>query len=211
MPSMLSRKRCVLAVAAMLCGAFGVSPCAAHDDHAKRDQTKRAAAQNVRVSLPDTPLTDQDGRRTRFRNDALGDRIVIIDFVFTTCTTVCPVVSAVLADAQKKLGERVGSDVALVTVTVDPVRDTAARLKEYGTRLGAGPGWTWLTGAPPQVQEVLKAFGAYTLNFNDHPPLVFVGDARSGQWMRFYGFPSADQLLKAVDALTAARKAARGG
>jgi protein SCO1/2 len=195
----------------MLCGAFGLPPAAAHDDHAKRDQTKRAAAQSVRVSVPDTPLVDQDGRRTRFGNDALGDRIVIMDFVFTTCTTVCPVVSAVLADAQRKLGERVGSDVALVSVTVDPVRDTAARLKEYGTRIGAGPGWTWLTGAQPQVNEVLKAFGAYTPNFNDHPPLVFVGDARSGQWMRFYGFPSADQLLKAVDELTAARKAAQGG
>lgn len=190
---------------------FGLSPAAAHDDHSKQQQKKAVAPQSARLSLPDTPLVDQDGRKVRFKSDVVGDRVVIVGFVFTTCTTVCPVVSAVLADAQQKLGARAGRDVGLVTLTVDPVRDTPARLKEYGSRIGAGPAWTWLTGAKPQVDEVLKVFSAYTANFNDHPPVIFVGDARSGQWMRFYGFPSADQLVKAVDDLTATRKAAQAG
>jgi protein SCO1/2 len=93
----------------------------------------------------------------------------------------------------------------MVTVTVDPVRDTPARLKEYGARLGSNPGWSWITGPKPQVDEVLRAFGAYTPNFVDHPPLVLVGDAKTGKWLRFYGFPSPDQLLAAVGDLTAAR------
>ena len=69
------------------------------------------------------------------------------------------------------------------------MRDTPARLKEYAARYGAGPGWTWLTGPKPQVDEVLQVFGAYTPNFVEHPPLVMVGDAKTGKWIRFYGFP----------------------
>jgi protein SCO1 len=179
----------------------------AEDPHAHHRHTNAepAATQNVRVELADTTLRDQDGRELRFRSDAVGERIVVIDFVYTTCTTVCPVVSATLAQVQGQLGARLGADVALISVTVDPVRDTPARLKDYAGRIGARAGWSWLTGAKPQVDEVLKAFGAYTPNFADHPPLVMVGDAKSGQWLRFYGFPSADQLVKAVVDLTAAR------
>ena len=76
-------------------------------------------------------------------------------------------------------------------------------------RIGAGAGWSWLTGAKPQVDEALKVFGAYTPNYLDHPPLVLVGDPKAGKWLRFYGFPSPDQIVAAVDDLSAAR--ARAG
>ena len=179
----------------------------AHDPHAHHHQaaTQPVAAQSARVTLADTPLLDQDGRSLRFKSDVVGERIVIVDFIYTTCTTVCPVVSATLAQVQGQLGDRLGRDVALLSVTVDPLRDTPARLKDYGARIGSGPGWHWLTGAKPQVDDVLRAFGAYTPNFVDHPPLVLVGDAKTGQWLRFYGFPSAEQLVKAVADLTATR------
>jgi len=188
-----------------------LSPVAAHDDHAQHGHadSKPVAAQSARVTLADTPLLDQNGRSVRFKSDAIGERIVIVDFVYTSCTTVCPVLSAVLAQVQGRLGARLGREVGMVTVTVDPVRDTPARLKEYGARLGSSPGWSWITGPKPQVDEVLRAFGAYTPNFVDHPPLVLVGDAKTGKWLRFYGFPSPDQLLVAVGDLTAARGKAR--
>ena len=84
----------------------------------------------------------------------VGDRIVVINFAYTTCTTVCPVSSASLAQVQGQLGDRIGRDVGLVTVTVDPLRDTLARLKAYAGSVGAGAGWTWLTGPKPQVLTV---------------------------------------------------------
>ena len=183
----------------------------AHNEHAQHGASQQSSPQSARIKLTDTPLIDQDGRNVRFSNDVIGDRIAIVGFVYTSCTTVCPVISAVLAQTQAKLGARAGRDVRLVTVTVDPVRDTPPRLKEQAGRHGAGPGWMWLTGAKPQVDEVLKVFGAYTPNFIDHPPIVFVGDAKAGKWMRFYGFPSPDQLMNAVSELTAARKAAVAG
>ncbi|MFZ2649324.1 MAG: SCO family protein [Burkholderiaceae bacterium] len=190
-----------------LAGALALSQAAAHDPHAQHRQAGAGpvAAQGVRIQLADTTMLDQDGRKLRLKSDAIGERIVVVDFIYTTCTTVCPVISATLAQVQGRLGDRLGRDVALLSVTVDPVRDTPARLKDYGKRIGAGPGWTWLTGAKPQVDEALRGFGAYTPNFIDHPALVLVGDAKTGKWLRFYGFPSPDQLLGAVDQLTAAR------
>jgi protein SCO1/2 len=194
-------------IPAAMSWALALSPVAANDHsahHAQAD-SKPVAAQSARVSLADTALLDQNGRNVRFKSDVIGERIVIVDFIYTSCTTVCPVLSAALAQVQDRLGARLGREVGMVTVTVDPVRDTPARLKEYGARLGSGPGWSWITGPKPQVDEVLRAFGAYTPNFVDHPPLVLVGDAKTGKWLRFYGFPSPDQLLAAVGDLTAAR------
>jgi protein SCO1/2 len=129
----------------------------------------------------------------------------MVDFVYTTCTTVCPVLSALFAQLQERLGSRAGGEVALVSVSVDPVRDTPARLKQYSDKFKAGSGWTWLTGQSQVVDEVLKSLGAYTPNFADHPAMVLVGDGRSGKWTRFYGFPDPDQIVAKVNELDSAR------
>jgi protein SCO1/2 len=196
----------VLAAGALAAVALGA---AAHDAHQHHTGGKPPAAESVRLRLPDTALLDHDGRSRRFASEVIGERIVLVDFVYTTCTTVCPIASALFAQVQQRLGERLAQDVRLVTVTVDPVRDTPARLKTYAARYDSGAGWTWLTGAKPQVDEVLKALGAWTPNFENHPPLVLVGDAKAGRWLRFYGFPTPEQLTDAVRELTASR--ARAG
>ena len=210
-PGGARRRGAALSALAALVMALVTSPVSAqHDNHDHHTQhakgaVKTVAAQRATFKLSETPLLDQHGRTLKFKSEALGERIAVIGFVYTTCTTVCPVVSAVMAQVQDKLGARLGRDVALVTVTVDPVRDTPARMKEYGAKLGSGAGWTWLTGPKPQVDEVLKVFGAYTPNFTEHPALVLVGDAKSGKWLRFYGFPTPEQLMAAVNELTAGR------
>jgi protein SCO1/2 len=197
-------------VRALLAGvlALGAFAAVAHDAHQHHASAKPTAAEAVRVKLPDTALTDQDGRAVRVASDVIGDRIVVVDFVYTSCTTVCPVASALLAQVQQRLGERMSQDVRLVSFTVDPVRDTPSRLKTYGQRYESGPGWTWLTGSKPQVDEVLRAFGAWTPNFENHPPLVLVGDAKAGRWLRFYGFPTPEQVTAAVRDLTTQRQRA---
>jgi protein SCO1/2 len=159
----------------------------------------------VNVSLVDAPLLDQDGRPVQFARDVVGDRIVVVDFVFTTCTTICPILSAKLAGLQGRLGDRLGKEVGLVSVSIDPARDTPERLKAYAARFKARPGWTWVTGEPETVNKVLKGLGAYTPNFNEHPPIMLVGDGRTGRWARFNGFPDPARLEAAIDALVAAR------
>lgn len=179
-----------------------------HADHAGPAAADAKRPEDVSVRFADVMLLDQDSRARRLRTDVIGDRIVVMDFVYTTCTTVCPVVSAIMGEVQYKLGARVGRDVALVSLTVDPVRDTPARLRDYARSRGAGAGWSWLTGSATAVNDTLKGLGTWTPNFEDHPVVMMVGDGRSGKWMRFYGFADPAALVAQVESLIAARGAA---
>jgi protein SCO1/2 len=162
-------------------------------------------AASIDVKLFDLELIDQHGRSAKFRSDVIGERIAVVNFIYTTCTTVCPVTSAIFGQVQRRLGARLGKDVFLVSVSVDPVTDRPARLKAYATKHKARSGWIWLTGNKLIVDKVLNGLGAYTPNYEDHPAMVLVGDGHTGQWARFFGFPSPDQLMAKVDALLAAR------
>lgn len=176
-----------------------------HSQHMKAMQAKPGAPKAVKLNLADTPLVDQTGRALKLKSEAVGERIVVVDFIYTNCTTVCPVNSALLAQVQKNLGARVGKDVALLSLTVDPVRDTPARLKDYSAKYGTPTGWQWLTGPKPQVDDALKAFDAWTPNFVEHPAVILVGDGKTGKWLRFFGFASPEQITDAVKGLLAER------
>lgn len=180
-----------------------------HSRHLQMLQKKAGAPDKVRITLPDTVLTDQDGNTRRFKTDAIAGRLVAINFIYTTCTTVCPVQSALFADVQKRLGEHAGEDVVLLSVTVDPVRDTPLVLKQFASRYHAGPGWKFLTGSTQAVEEVLKAFDVYIANFDDHPATIVIGDPGSGDWMRFFGFPSSAQIVGRLQELQRARDGSR--
>jgi len=181
----------------------------AHGDHKAHAAPREEAPKPVKVTLADTPLVDQDGRKVRLKTDVMAGKVVVVDFIYTTCTTICPIFTATMASVQEKLADVLGRDVQMITMTVDPLRDTPRRLKEYGGkhRVQAN-GWSFLTGARADVDSVNKAFGTYTANIDDHPPMVMVGDTASGQWTRFFGFPSAGDLETRVRELLAARKGA---
>jgi protein SCO1/2 len=177
-----------------------------HDPHAKHKQMGTAGMEEqsqggAELDIPETALLNQYGQSVNFRQDVVADNIVVMDFIYTSCTTVCPVLSAVMAQVQRKLEPRIGHGVSLVSLTVDPVRDNPQRLLDYSRQHDAGPGWTWLTGSKPAVDSVLVSLGTYTPNFVDHPSLVMVGDVKTGQWTRFYGFPSPDRIVATVNKL----------
>lgn len=182
---------------------------AADDEHAQHHQHQPAAAaksnESIALKLPDTPLTDQDGRKLRLVSELMGDRIIVASFVYTNCTTICPVVSTLFSQTQDKLGDLLERKVRLVSLSVDPARDTPARLKAYAATHGAKPGWYWLTGAPADVTAALQGFGTYTPNFKDHPVVIMIGDAKSGKWIRYYGFQNPDRLAAKVREVLAAR------
>jgi len=175
----------------------------AHDAHQYHGAAAPAAA---KVVLRGVPLVDASGKRVRLAEDVIGQRIALVNFVYTTCTTVCPVSSATFQQLQQRLGARLGKEVVLVSITVDPLRDTPQRLREYAGRYEARDGWVWLTGAKPDVDAVLKGFGAYAARFEDHPAMVLAGDAQGGPWTRFFGFPSVDELVARIDTMHLARK-----
>ncbi|MGD8931416.1 MAG: SCO family protein, partial [Chromatiales bacterium] len=182
-----------------------------HAHHRAMLKQANEAAKPADIELKDLPLIDQDGHEVKFVSDVIGDRIVVMDFVYTSCTTVCPVLSALFGQLQERLGAQLGAEVALVSVSVDPTRDTPQRLKAYATRHQARPGWVWLTGPKRRMDEVLDGLGAYSPNFADHPSMVLVGDGRTGAWSRLFGFPSPDRLMEQVNALQVARRHAVEG
>lgn len=173
---------------------------------ARAEERPGASALAAQVKLVDRPLVDQHGARVSFKKDVVGDDVVVMDFVFTTCTTICPILTAKFARVQAELGERLGRGVKLVSVTLDPVRDTPERLQAFGAKHRAGPHWSFLTGAKDDVDDVLKGLGAYVADFGAHPPMVLVGDGRSGRWLRVNGFPDPKRIVELVDELRPAVK-----
>jgi len=186
--------------------ATTVTTVLAHEEHKQVDTKAAAAASSVRVRFDDAVLTDQTGKARKLKSDLLADRIIVMDFVYTTCTTICPILSANMARVQDGLDAGARNEVTLVTISVDPARDTPARLREYGAKFGARPGWVWLTGPTGRVNEVLRGFDAYSPNFEDHPPQLLVGDTRTGEWTRFFGFADPKAVLARVAELRGARE-----
>jgi protein SCO1/2 len=160
------------------------------------------------VTLYDESLLDQDGRRVRLVSDVIADRIVVMDFIYTTCPTVCPVLSAIFQKVQADLGDRLGRDVVMISMSVDPGTDTPERLKAYARKYKARPGWIFLTGGEHVMDKVLEGLGAYSQDFTAHPNMTLVGDGRSGQWMRSYGFANPKHIVAQVEQLMATRNSA---
>lgn len=195
-----------LAAAGCLAALLGAAPALAHDaghgGHAAAAGPADAAGDElVELVLHDLALTDQHGGTARFKTGIVQDRIVVLTVLYTSCTTVCPVTSSILALVQDALGDRLGREVLLVSLTVDPVTDTPERLRQYAEKVGAESGWLWLTGAKPDVDRVLTGLDAYTSDYTQHPSVILVGDGRTNRWSRFYGFPSPDQILSRVEEL----------
>jgi protein SCO1/2 len=157
------------------------------------------------MSIPDVEMLDQDGRTIHFYTDLVKGKTVVINFIFTTCTTICPPLGATFARVQKDLGERAGRDVQLISVSVDPVTDTPERMKAWGAKFKAGAGWTFVTGQKPQVAELLRALGAASASPAEHTPALLIGNDLTGQWTRVYGLSRPAILVKLIDDAAAGR------
>ncbi len=168
-----------------------------------RSANPPAASSDASAGL-DVPVVDQDGRQLNF-DDLLRGRTVAIEFIFTTCTTYCLPLAANFRSVQEDLGARVGADLHLISISVDPVTDTPDKLKAFGAQFNAGPGWTFVTGALPDIARLARRLGQPLGNPADHVPLVLIHNDKAGSWTRLDG-SDADVVR---DALLAAAKPAR--
>ncbi|MFY9608551.1 MAG: SCO family protein [Blastocatellia bacterium] len=165
----------------------------------------KADSSTLGIRLPNVLVQDQDGRKLNFYSDLIKGKTVAINFIFTTCTTICPPLTATFRKVQQELGERVGRDVQLISISVDPATDVPERLKTFSARFKAGPGWTFVTGDRQEISFLLKALGANVGDRNDHTPMVLVWNERANYWTRAYGLAPASALIKVItDAATRA-------
>ncbi len=167
----------------------------AHAHHAQMLKQKGYARMQQVYKIPDVTLTDEEGRRVALRAALEGEQPVILNFIFTTCTTICPVLSATFTQVQQELGPG-RDDVRMISISIDPEHDTPERLRVYAERFGAGPQWAFLTGRLDDIVAVQKAFDAYRGNKLNHAPLTFLRASEAEPWMRLDGIASAADVMK---------------
>ena len=202
MPTTRSRSRRV-APLMLACAIACANLAHAADPHAHHAHgvPARGEAQVVKAAyrLPATPLVRQDGAAVSLTDEMAGARAVVVGFIYTTCTAICPVTSQLLSQVHDRLRGTDG-DVRILSVSIDPEHDTPARLREYAARFEAGPQWRHYTGTRRASIEVQKAFSAYYGDKMNHQPAIFVKTGDCATWTRFEGFPTPAKVLEAIRA-----------
>lgn len=134
-------------------------------------------------NFPNVRLRTQDGRDVRFYDDLVKGKVVLINFMFTSCTQLCPRGTENLAKAQQAFGEHAGRDVFFISISVDPARDTPAMLEQYAERFHARPGWVFVTGAADDIGVIRRRLG---VGDNDdksqHSGMIIYGNDTTGSW-----------------------------
>ena len=176
-------------------------PTDAHDHHHKAEpDTLQIRARPI----PDVRLTDQSGHQVRFASDVLRQRPALISFIYTRCTTTCPLVGATVATVTEKL-QADAEKLAIVSITVDPDYDTPDRLLDWRKLHGDTPQWTLLTGPKRDINHLLRAFGAYSANLEDHSEILLIGPNAAGQWVRMSSLAAWDTVAAQVRATALGR------
>jgi protein SCO1 len=147
-------------------------------------QSDPSPQRGTRQNIPDVELVDQDGKRVHLYDDLVKGRVAALSFIFTTCTTICPLIGANLGRLQTELGQSLGEDISLISVSVDPATDTPQRMKAWGAQFGAKPGWSLLTGDKATVEQLLKILGLFTPDIQSHSPFLLLINDRTGDWTR---------------------------
>jgi cytochrome oxidase Cu insertion factor (SCO1/SenC/PrrC family) len=155
--------------------------------------------------IPDVEVLDQDGNALHFYTDLIKDKTVAINFIFTNCTTICPPLAETFARLQREMGDKVGRDLHLISISVDPLTDTPERLKAWGAKFKAGPGWTFVTGEKQEMDKLLNALGAAVSKREDHTPAMIIGNDSKGVWTRTYGLAKISQITGVIQNVMAGK------
>ncbi|MDH5480914.1 MAG: SCO family protein [Nitrosomonas sp.] len=176
-----------------------------HDSHALHKQMSGGEALDAhvtKITLPNVQLRDSHDIEHDLQV-LMQDKIVIMDFVFTSCTTICPVLSAIMSNTEKRIESRLGKEIILISISVDPANDTPDELSDYAKKFEAGSNWYWLTGSPGNINRTLRAFGIPVGGQpEDHPPIILVGNKSKNRWYRWVGVPGPDTLINAVNSFS---------
>ncbi len=148
-------------------------------------------------------LVDQDGKRVDFYNDLVKGRVVAINFIYTTCPSVCPMQGNQFARLQAMLGNRLGKDVVLISISANPEVDSPQKLKAWLSNYGANQGWTFVTGEKAEIDRLSRALTGDQARTGYHSPVLFIGNYDKGLWRRVYGLAEPERLTRMIVDMTA--------
>lgn len=158
----------------------------------------------VDYAVPPVKLVRADGKTVSLAEELDDGRPVVMNFIYTTCTSICPLSSQTLSQLQSKLGS-LRDKVHLVSISIDPEQDTPARLVEYAKKFRAGPQWQHYTGTVMASTATQRAFDVYRGGKMSHTPVTLLRAAPGKPWVRIDGFATADNLLDELREVVASR------
>ena len=162
-------------------------------NHAQMQQGVTRTVAEYKV--PDITLINQEGKQVQLPKYLNTEKFVVLEFIFATCTTICPILTANFTSLQTELGKDI-NNVRMVSISIDPEHDTPAILKKYLEKFNAQPGWDFLTGRLEDITQIMKAFNAHVSDKMGHRPLIFLHAPGQKKWVRLDGLMSGETLKK---------------
>lgn len=152
----------------------------------------------ITIEIPDVTLIDQEANAVGLRELVGSGEVVMLDFIFGTCTTICPILSAGFSNLQRRMGSGPGGPV-LLSISIDPEHDSPEIMAKYLTRYRAQPGWSFLTGDRDDIDQIMRAFDAFVPDKMSHQPVTFIKVAGSNRWIKIDGLVSTKDLLAELE------------
>ncbi|HSR69729.1 MAG TPA: SCO family protein [Acidobacteriota bacterium] len=185
-------RKILLATLALLCLSLSPVMAAGEGD---------SGSQAARNYFTDVVLINQHGEPMRLYSDLLQGKVVIISTFFTACDGVCPVSQSNLKKIQDWLGDRMGSEVHFLSLSVDPLNDTTEKLAEFAARYKARPGWHFLSGDPENVRFALRKVGQFVDDRESHQSIFIIGNEPTRLWKKAFGLSKPEDLIPIVDSV----------
>jgi protein SCO1 len=162
---------------------------------------------HARPYFPNVELVTHDGKKVKFYDDLVKNKVVIFNMMYTVCTGICPVNTASLLALQEALGPRVGKDVFIYSITLQPDLDTPDALRDYMKKFGVMPGWTFLTGKRDNVELVRRTLGFYDSDpqadqdISNHIGVLRIGDGSRNKWFMTSALLPTSNIVKSIQNL----------
>jgi protein SCO1 len=157
-------------------------------------------ANALRQHFPNVLLTDQDNKKVHFYDDLIKGKIVIIQFMFSNCDRLCPMVTPNLLKVQKELEKEAPGAVKIVSITVDPDHDSPEVLKDYAAKFHVKPGWQFYTGRRAEIDQIRRELGLYYPEDRqfEHMNMLTIGREPTGQWFTIRALNKAEVIAYSV-------------
>lgn len=159
------------------------------------------------AGIPNLQVVDQYGRSLRFYDDLIRGRAVLLNVFFSSCGDTCPLVTQNLREVQELLGHRMGRDIFMVSITLQPELETPALLRDYARQWEVRAGWSFVTGRPDDIEELRRRLGFadsdpdFADDRDSHTGMVRYGNDRLDRWTATAGLARPAWIAKAVTSL----------
>jgi protein SCO1/2 len=153
--------------------------------------------------FPNVELTSHEGKVYRFQDDLIDDKVVVINFIYTACKNSCPAETARMKQVYRELDGRVGKDIQMYSISIDPELDTPERLSEYMKKFKTGPGWSFFTAPKEDTDRLRRSLGLYMEDAvaeddMDHNLSFIMGNDRTGKWIKRSPFDDPQSLANLI-------------